>query len=722
MKTTKDYSKLKLILEIIAVIFLVAVAFGIRVIPSYNVVFENDRVNYTSVDDYSYMRMADGLIVNWPNFTSIDLYRNFPAGVVIDNTRLFHPSIVTGASRLTGIKLDVIAAWIPPVYGTLAILFLYIAFRFVFKRAVALAGLVFLSVMPGEFMSRTALGAMDQHCLEILLSSFMISFLLISLSVKSKVAKIVLASIAGIGLSLYMKAWEGAPVFIAIITVTIFIWWLIESLKEIHGATKQELPYLQILICAVIAITVLFITGYTQIQLIAAAGMFVGTGFLWLSHSVRPKLRLIIAAASLLLATTIGLIAFPDRLLFIFGYLKTLFTWSFVTATAEEAPLFMMNGEFSLDPAWMYFSGAFYLFLIGIGTMSYYIIKRNNRIDWLLILIWGLVMFAATMGMKRSAYYLAVPIAIIAGYISLIFCKNIAALETTKKEKTFSPGTILILVVIISMISIIPFLNLVPGYANTSRAGTISPGWREAIEWLKTTPEPIENGYTAMYTEAEYPDTAYGIMTWWDYGYWILREGHRMTYSDPGGGNRRYCGWLLSTDNITEAMESIKSMKVKYIVIDYSMTTGKNYSIVQHAAAKAKDFQEPFRIYYDRRTENFNQMQINYLSYYQESMVRLYNFNGLAVNSPGCPVFNYEEIDGNREIIKIVDLPNYDSATLYVAQHKEAKYIIGGTSPFISPIVMDALPQFKPVFFSKSTVDVGNNIIMPEVKIFEVIE
>jgi len=40
----------------------------------------------------------------------------------------------------------------------------------------------------------------------------------------------------------------------------------------------------------------------------------------------------------------------------------------------------------------------------------------------------------------------------------------------------------------------------------------------------------------------EYPDTAYGVMSWWDYGHWIETIGHRMPNANPfqaGIGGRR---------------------------------------------------------------------------------------------------------------------------------------------------------------------------------------
>ena len=35
-----------------------------------------------------------------------------------------------------------------------------------------------------------------------------------------------------------------------------------------------------------------------------------------------------------------------------------------------------------------------------------------------------------------------------------------------------------------------------------------------------------------------YPDTAYGVLSWWDYGYWITRMAHRLPAANPGQDQR----------------------------------------------------------------------------------------------------------------------------------------------------------------------------------------
>ncbi len=72
--------------------------------------------------------------------------------------------------------------------------------------------------------------------------------------------------------------------------------------------------------------------------------------------------------------------------------------------------------------------------------------------------------------------------------------------------------------------------------------------WLEACTWLKSnTPDPGMD-YNAIYDAPktgesfQYPSTAYGVMSWWDYGHFIEVIGHRLPNANPfqaGIGGRR---------------------------------------------------------------------------------------------------------------------------------------------------------------------------------------
>ena len=83
-----------------------------------------------------------------------------------------------------------------------------------------------------------------------------------------------------------------------------------------------------------------------------------------------------------------------------------------------------------------------------------------------------------------------------------------------------------------------------------TRGGSISEGyyeWHETMAWMReNTPDPGLDYYGTyeMPPPGEkypYPETAYGVMSWWDYGHIITYWGHRIPNANPfqagiGGG------------------------------------------------------------------------------------------------------------------------------------------------------------------------------------------
>lgn len=669
---------MKNILLISAVIVVLIISFSIRVIPAYDVILGGETVNFASVDDYAYLYYIDDILANWPSHSETTSMRNFPEGMSTDRTRVPYSYFLASIAKAIPAPPEKVVVWIPPALAILAILAIFFTARALFGNVVAIIAITLLSVMPGEFMSRTILGSIDQHCMEMFLSAITIMLFVFMLQ-RNKVA----TALCGISLSLYMMTWEGAPLFIIVFVATIFIMWL-----------KGNPPILHTLICFVTAAAILFISNFGTItQYVALAGASGLMVFFYVTRNI-PKKVILLAAAGVV-TFVLAYIIFPNHTVEMLSYIRVMFMWHFGSATAEEAPLLITGNDFTLSQAWNYFAGSFYFFLIALGMIIY-------RKEHPFIIVWSIIMLLNTLAMRRSAYYFVVPIVILSGYLCMALIEAFATWKDSKRKKRTSPGTVLLILGLMSFMSIIQMAQQIRDLPGSIRAGTISPGWREAVTWLKNNPAPD-----------------HGVLSWWDYGYWIIREGKSPVYSDPGGGNRRYCGYALTTDNMSDVLESMKTMKVKYIVIDNLMATMKNYSMVQHAAGKATDYQEPQRMYYDRRTGQYQQALLYYPSYYKELAVRLYNYDGAAVSSPGSPTFKYAEVDGVREIIEIRDFPDYDTAMQYAAS--QTNCVVAGIDPFLSPIAMgDITAYFKPVFYSRSATNFGNKVT-PEVKIFEVV-
>ncbi|MCD6206477.1 MAG: oligosaccharyl transferase, archaeosortase A system-associated, partial [Methanosarcinales archaeon] len=83
-----------------------------------------------------------------------------------------------------------------------------------------------------------------------------------------------------------------------------------------------------------------------------------------------------------------------------------------------------------------------------------------------------------------------------------------------------------------------------------------------------------------------YPDTAYGVMSWWDYGFWIENIARRIPNANPfqggiGGGKSHAPGasTFFTAASEEEANEIADTLGTRYVVSDVEMATGKFYAI-----------------------------------------------------------------------------------------------------------------------------------------------
>jgi hypothetical protein len=95
--------------------------------------------------------------------------------------------------------------------------------------------------------------------------------------------------------------------------------------------------------------------------------------------------------------------------------------------------------------------------------------------------------------------------------------------------------------------------------------------------------------------------------------------------------------------------------------------------------------------------------------YYRTLVVRLYNFNGKAVAEPKPMVVIYETVKTNtgievRQITDAKEFTTYQEALDYIAgQGASASCALVGTDPFISPIPLEAVANYKEIYSSAAS-------------------
>jgi dolichyl-diphosphooligosaccharide--protein glycosyltransferase len=469
------------------------------------------------------------------------------------------------------------------------------------------------------------------------------------------------------------------------------------------------------------------------------------------SHNMKP----IIYPAAILGIGLVSLIIFrmvnPSLLQSMIGRLG-IFGWPIGTTVLEMQPLLFPNGSFSLWVAWGNFTTSFFLSVISLGILVYLVVKQGTT-EKTLFVVWSLIMLAATLAMRRFAYYVVVNVALLAGYLSWLILdltgfKKLAVapvdmLEETKRksklkkrEGSRSGSRVIMALGIIGVFFLVLFPNI-GGAINTASHPAYAPSdaWCESLSWLKdNTPDPFGNPqfYYELYQPPpqdesyNYPQTAYGVTAWWDYGYWITRIGHRIPTSNPGTGLRGEA-YLFTAQDEASANELLDQWGSKYVIIDNAIAkvVGGKFQALATLSGNSPD--KFYGVYYQPREDKLEPVILFYPEYYRSLLIRLYNFDGKQVVPSSSIVISFEERvsrDGQpyKEITSAKSFPSYEGAEAYVSSQKSGNYRIVNSDPFASPVPLQALEHYKLVYSSKGSKTIPGGGLISEVKIFEYIK
>jgi dolichyl-diphosphooligosaccharide--protein glycosyltransferase len=415
----------------------------------------------------------------------------------------------------------------------------------------------------------------------------------------------------------------------------------------------------------------------------------------------------------------------------------------------EATGILFPQGTFTLSMAWANFTTSFFISFIALVMLAFVLVKERS-VDKTLFLVWSVVILLAVLGQRRFGYYFAVNAALLTGYfswkmldiagLSKLLAKPKEVVEAVKKfkkkkrkikekakPKTFmQPRGAWINVIIVGII--IFFLVIFPntglwrdsptdlggglyiGYTKSlaRQAPIMDEGWYTSLLWLKdNSPDPFgdPNFYYELYppaSEFEYPETAYGVMSWWDYGHFIMQIAHRIPNANPGQAHAVEAGKFFTAQNESSANILADELGSKYVMIDSAMASGKFYAMAEWAGKNVSDFYE---VYYMQTEDGGQWATLFYPAFYQSIAIRLYNFDGKAVTpaTNSSIVISYEErvtSDGQKykEITSGQAFSTYEDARAYLASQTSGNYRIVGTSSSASPVPLEALDNYERVY------------------------
>ena len=671
------------------------VSLWIRVLPSDTVFLPNGSVIFATNDAWYHMRLLDFLLQNYPHGIFFDPWTNYPYGTFNHYGPLFEqmmaiPALILGLGHPSSRLVNTIGAYFPAVLGALTVIPVYYIGKYLGGHKTGILAAILIAFAPGQFLARSMIGHTDNHVAESLFSTFFIMYFMLALiSAKRKKLRfehifnkefnvlkepLAYSFMAGIIYSAYQLSWAGASLFAFITLVYAVFQYVLNNLRKESSDYLGIVGVTTFLVSAVLLLPSvhpelgLDMYNYSWFTVLVALGTMVG--FVVLSFIekafIKKGLNSYYYPLAMFGVGVLGLIAIsiiaPSLYSTIISAPKAIFAVNTGGAStiAEASSIFYMRGVFSLDGVYGNFTAPGFIASI-LGMLLLIVrISRKSKPEEVLVFVWSVLILFAIYGQNRFAYYYSINVSILSAYLGGLLLEKVKWNELDDKfkanVKSFAdiPSFFKFIRVehVVAVLAILVIL-IYPVYGHAmeqaKRVSNGTPGeWIEASQWLRSnTPDPGMD-FNGIYEAPknggpfEYPDTAYGVMSWWDFGDYIEIFGHRIPDANPfqqGIGGRRTsinetnqpgAATFFTAQSEEEATKVLKAidprpdkMGARYIMSDARMAT-EIFGAMAAWTLDTEGYEQPYWIGNGYRdlpsTRYFNSM---------EARLHIFDGNGL---------------------------------------------------------------------------------------------
>jgi dolichyl-diphosphooligosaccharide--protein glycosyltransferase len=655
-------------------------------------------ITVSSPDVWYNFRQIELMVHNFPDYSWFDPMTAYPVGKSIDWGPLL-PFIASGICILFGMtsrpEMMVAASWTGPLFAALMVPVLYFLGKHIWDRKAGLVSAGLITCLSGLYFYYSSFGSVDHHILETFFSTLFCLLYLFTLfywKKNSSELKQLPTLLVGAGISIL----TGIVYFIGYLNMpTILLFGFIVAIYTLFqcildNITKGSSEYLVItnLVIFLPVILLMAIFGvqqpgmsfqqYSIAQLYAIAAIIAGTVVLYiLSNKTNNNSKLfLLSILGIIVAVIIA-----SRMLFVDGALTQL------TLFFGQSPELIHIAEskpWSLAQAYSSYNLAIFLALIGFIFLLYQLYLKKQQ-KHLFFVIWSFIVFFATVQHFRYEYYFTVNIAILSSLCIVmgittglswlpdirVFIEPLIhshsnktpdkheAIASDKKTKgkkdrnnqphtvprksrslkiigLFFLGGVTLLAILTVALSVQHDINY-----STEPGRLIEKNWVETMEWLPAhTPDPGVD-YLREYQKDNfvYPTTAYGILSWWDYGHYITFIGKRIPVTNPFQDNLvgpSGAAAFLLADSEQNGSKILDTSGTRYVITDTSLGTDKLASVAIWSDNETGWY--PYvRSFYQTDPAQKNQMMRSnreFPPYYQTMMTRLHNFDG-SMQIPG---------------------------------------------------------------------------------------
>ncbi|WP_048064157.1 STT3 domain-containing protein [Archaeoglobus fulgidus] len=501
-------------------------------LQNFGEIFDS-RIYYYGYDPYYHMRLVEAIVLEGYR-PSFDYYINYPYGLRIDWLPLFDYILAFPGLFLGFWASEIFAVVFPVIIGVLCIVLVYlISLEVLRNEKFALISAFIFSVCPVTVW-KSLLGKADHHI-------WVVFLLLLSIWLVTKPGLLKLLS--GIPMLLMALSWLGAPIYAALLAVS-SLFQFNEKEVRIVGISN--------LIPVLSSIQNLFL-GFSFLAI--AVFLLVG------SFVKRFERRFRYAIVYYLCICSVALLSAYLMPVGWLGFVKSGISYVLGTdiylPTIREARSFQILGVIS--------SAGYLFFVLAIPALF---MLRNGFLK-----VFFVLSFLISILQLRFVEVLAFPVAILASYTICQILERVdypvfrkeeegeskrrgrkekkKAVEIRKKDHA-------------TVIAFLLFLAL-PCFANSLAPVEMTMDWKEALNWMK------ENLEAQDYLKAyEKPD--YAVLSWWDYGNWILYVAKKAVVCNNFQAGADDAAKFFTAQSEEEAMKIVEKRKVRYVVTVEELT------------------------------------------------------------------------------------------------------------------------------------------------------
>ncbi len=640
------------------VIFIVALY--LRISLPYAASLQGNTIVISDFDPYYHLRIVEYTTQHFPNVLAFDPYLDYPNGFWIGWPPLYDflaSAYALAIMSLFHVNYQVAVATFPAVLGALAIIPIYFITKIVFDWKAGILAAALLTIIPANLL-RSMVGNLNHHvAAEVLFPA--IIFLFFMLAVRGNLTfsqvralsftrdakqTLLYATLAGVFTTALLLTWLGGFLFLGIIGVFAVIQFIIYNLRRDHS---DNLTIIGIVLLLVSFLTMLPVSLTSHFGTVVDPGhvslfqplllllLLLGWSVLGvLALYMRTMSRIVYPlsiCAFIIVASLLVYLVKPDLVTTVFtGY--GFFTRSGVLQTIAEAqPLFGSQG-FELNTVASYFQVLLFTALAGLVVLLHRVYKKQDEAA-LLLVVWSVAAFALTIVQSRFTFLLSANVAILSGFIIAWLVDKLIGKAYGTLLDTGDPSSVrylfgrdikytqLIGLFLVVLILLLPSINITTAYAKG--VPEVSSDWAESLYWMRDN-TPQTSNYNALSNQT--PE--YGVLSWWDYGNWIVFFGHRPAVANNFQTGVDDAARFLTSQNESGTLGVIQNRSVKYVMTDYEIADA--YGKFQAIALLSGNGVDTYFMTQPQLTSSgqVTQQVVPNEAYYNTTVVRLQDFDG----------------------------------------------------------------------------------------------